>query len=93
MLLLWFSMIVAKCPCLQRIPSVAPEKQDSFDVYSMKDEGECQTARISWDLVSTSRPIAWPVDLARLVELRETAAIKDLKRRLGANRTSHALDG
>lgn len=23
MLLLWFSMIVAKCPCLQRIPSVA----------------------------------------------------------------------
>lgn len=74
-------------------PVRGPEKQDPFDVYSMKDESKCQTARISWDLVSTSRPIAWPVDLARLVELRETAAIKDLKRRLGANRTSHALDG
>lgn len=51
----------------------------------MKPEGEC--------LVSASRPIAWQVDLAKLDGLRETAAIKDLKRRLGANRTSPALDG
>jgi hypothetical protein len=59
----------------------------------MKDEGVYQTPRLSWDLVSASRPIAWQVDLARLVELRETAAIQDLKRPLGANRTSPALDG
>jgi hypothetical protein len=86
MLLLWFSMIVAKCPCLQR-PGNRP-----IEIKASRTPRQGHSLRQRLSLSEIRFPGLWnffvsplsasrvAVDLARVVQKRETALYPDLKR-------------